>query len=314
MSRVYSVDIAGGNDVVDEIKECVESTYNDNVVQNWGSFGGLFDVNFLKEYHHPILVSSCDGTGSKILLSKKMNRLDTIGEDIVNHCINDILVQGAKPLFFLDTVSSAKLNKSDTVKVIKGVAKACKDNNVALLGGETAEIKQLYQKNVINLEGTIVGVLEKHRLIDGKTYVNKGNVVMALPSSGFHTNGYTVVNQYADQYKGNTDLLASHRCYIKEYQTAVEHKIDVNAMVHVTGGGLTNNPKRVLPKGCFICWERTWKVPEIFTWIQTVSNCSEAEMWEIFNMGLGFLFIISPEQEELFKQVIPESFRVGLIK
>lgn len=313
MSRVYSVDIDAGNKVVQDIKEAVESTYNDNVVQQWGSFGGIFDVNFLKEYNHPLLVSSCDGTGSKILLSKKWNRLHDIGKDLVHHCINDIIVQGATPLFFLDTVSSAKLDIADTVKVVKGVAEACKSYDIALIGGETAEIKHLYQKDTINLEGTIVGVVEKDELIDGKKNVKRGDVVMALPSSGFHTNGWTIVNDYADEYKGKDDLLAIHRCYLHEVKKVKESGLDIHAMVHVTGGGIIDNPKRVIPDDCIMEPEY---LPDtkLFRWVQNVSKCSTGEMLKTFNMGIGFLFIIPSDQENRFKGTIPESFRVGLIK
>lgn len=313
MSRVYSVDINGGNQVVEDIKESVQSTYTDKVVQQWGSFGGIFDVNFLKEYKHPLLVSSCDGTGSKILLSKKWNRLHDIGHDLVHHCINDIIVQGATPLFLLDTVSSAKLNIQDTVTVVKGVAEACKEHGVALLGGETAEIKNLYQKDTINLEGTIVGVVEKDELIDGKRNVVKGDVAMALPSNNFHTNGYSLVNEYAEEYKGEDDLLTIHRCYLHEFQKVKKSKIPIHAMVHITGGGLIENPKRVLPVGLQLHLEYL-PVPKLFDWIQNVSRCPTDEMMKTFNMGVGFLFIIPPEQEDAFKEILPESFRMGIIK
>jgi phosphoribosylamine--glycine ligase/phosphoribosylglycinamide formyltransferase/phosphoribosylformylglycinamidine cyclo-ligase/phosphoribosylamine--glycine ligase/phosphoribosylformylglycinamidine cyclo-ligase len=300
--RKYSVDIEGGNQVVKEIRECIEATYNDRVVSPWGAFAGCLTMNDSRT----VLVSSTDSVGSKILLAQKYGRLDTIGHDLVNHCINDILVMGAKPLFFLDYVASAKLNQQEMVTIIKSVAGACKKYGIPLLGGETAEIKDMYKPGAMDLVGMITGTVDDENLITGEQ-IKEGDLVFGFRSSGFHTNGYTLVNQYATE-DDLDQVLTPHRCYLNE----LKHRLHrVTGLVHITGGGWFDNPKRVLPKNLAMEIKKdSWQVPEVFHWIQQRANISNHEMFKTFNMGIGMLVIVSPQNRNSF----PDATLLGKIK
>jgi phosphoribosylformylglycinamidine cyclo-ligase len=247
-----------------------------------------------------------DSVGSKILAAQKFNKLNQIGEDLVNHCVNDILVMGAVPMFLLDYVASAKLNVNQSAEIVKGVARACKNLGISLIGGETAEIKAMFQPNATDLVGMIVGVTEKDNMITGSN-IKEGDQIMAIPSSGFHTNGYTLVNEYITEENAN-ELLVPHRCYLDYLHDKLQY---ISGLVHITGGGWFDNPKRILPKNLAMeIHKKNWRVPDIFSWIQKKANISEHEMFKTFNMGVGMLVIVPPENLIYFG----ETHFIGRIK
>jgi len=315
------VDIAAGQKATELMKTAVQATFGPEVLSNVGNFGGLFDISSSME-QNPVLVASTDGVGTKTMVATAMNHWNTIGHDIVNHCVNDILVQGARPLFFLDYVASSKLDPEQIAAVVRGIAAACSKVGCALLGGETAEMPGVYQTGELDLVGTVVGIVERNRIIDG-SHIKAGDVILGLPSSGLHTNGYTLARSvlgalnwhepYPDlgDTPGNV-LLAAHRCYLPEVQALWEADIDIRGMAHITGGGLVDNPPRIFPKGLGAVIKRgSWPVPPIFNLIQTLGNISDAEMAHVFNMGLGMLVIMPPEQAERAQQILDASFIVG---
>ncbi len=315
------VDIAAGQRATVLMKTAVQATFGPEVLSNVGSFGGLFDISSPME-QNPVLVASTDGVGTKTMVAAAMNRWDTIGHDIVNHCVNDILVQGARPLFFLDYVASSKLNPEQIATVVRGIAEACSKVGCALLGGETAEMPGVYQTGEMDLVGTVVGIVERNSIIDGSR-IKAGDVILGLPSSGLHTNGYTLaraVLSALDWHKPHPDLgdtpgnvlLASHRCYLREVQALWEAGIDIRGLAHITGGGLIDNPPRIFPDGLGAKIERgSWQIPPIFNVIQQLGNIPDAEMAHAFNMGLGMLVIVPPEQAERAQQVLDEAVVVG---
>jgi phosphoribosylformylglycinamidine cyclo-ligase len=306
------------------MKTAVHATFGPEVLSNVGSFGGLFDISKLKELAAPVLVASTDGVGTKTMVAAQMGRWDTIGQDIVNHCANDILVQGAVPLFFLDYVASSKLNPEQIAAVVGGAAKACQALGCALLGGETAEMPGVYQPGELDLVGTIVGVVDRERLIDG-SHIQAGDVILGLHSSGLHTNGYTLARAALsglDWHEPRADLdgstigealLAVHRPYLREIQTLWQAGITVRGLAHITGGGLIDNPPRIFPKGLGATLRRgSWPEPPIFSLIQRMGEIAEAEMFHVFNMGLGMLVIVPAEQAERAGRALAgELFAVG---
>jgi phosphoribosylamine--glycine ligase / phosphoribosylformylglycinamidine cyclo-ligase len=318
------VDIAAGQRATELMKTAVHATFGPEVLSNVGSFGGLFDISKLKELAAPILVASTDGVGTKTMVAAQMGRWDTIGQDIVNHCANDILVQGATPLFFLDYVASSKLNPEQIAAVVAGAAAACRALGCALLGGETAEMPGVYQPGELDLVGTIVGVVDRERLIDG-SHIQAGDVILGLHSSGLHTNGYTLARAALsglDWHEPRADLdgstigealLAVHRPYLREIQTLWQAGITVRGLAHITGGGLIDNPPRIFPKGLGATLRRgSWPEPPIFSLIQRMGEIAEAEMFHVFNMGLGMLVIVPAEQAERAGRALAgELFAVG---
>lgn len=304
-NRIYPVDVDGGNELVSRIRHNVERTYNKNVISPWGAFAGCYDVSELKEYRHPVLVSSTDSVGSKILLSRKHNDF-RVGHDLVHHCVNDILVMGAKPLFFLDYIASARLSVEHTEIFVNCLSLACQNLNLPLIGGETAEIREMYKKDAVDLVGMIVGVVEKDEMITGEK-IEEGDLVLGIPSSGFHTNGFTLINKYAEE-ENIEELLEPHRCYYNDLKDKLQF---VHGLVHLTGGGWIENPKRILPKKLAMEIEKkTWEVPRLFKWIQKRSKMSNHEMYKTFNMGIGMLVIIPAANREHF----PDLVRLGTIK
>jgi len=326
--RKYPVNIDAGNEVVKRIRTAVESTYTKDVCSPWGAFAGCYS---LMSYWDGLvknscthwgdfmpadtLVSSTDSVGSKILLAKKHGKLHTIGFDLVNHCINDIMVMGAKPLFMLDYVASAKLDPEEMVQIVEGVAAACKKEGVVLLGGETAEIQEMFKPGAIDLVGMIVGIIDNSRdiyqPITGKD-IKAGDVVFGIPSSGFHTNGYTLINQHAtaedvEKYK----LLEPHRCYAFDLKYYTHG--GVHGLIHITGGGWFDNAARIVPGDLTIeididdqttpepNGKYPYKVPDAFRWIQKKANVSETEMYRTFNMGIGMMVIVSAERAPLYQ-------------
>lgn len=303
--KAAGVDIEAGNEAVFRMKQYVQSTFSPHVLTDIGSFGGMFRFNF-PDMTDPVLVSSIDGVGTKVKIAAMMGKYDTIGADLVNHCIDDILVQGARPLFFLDYFASSKLVPGVAEQVVKGMSEACVSAGCALIGGETAEMPGVYMDGELDLAGCIVGLVDRPKIIDGSK-VQPGDVLVGLASSGLHTNGYSLVrkilfedNDYkVDQYVPELGatlgdvLLAPHRCYLKPVMAVLE-EFDVHAMAHLTGGGFYNNIPRVLPIDCQVTVERRyWGVPPIFTLLQDRGNIENSEMHRTFNMGIGMVLVVA---------------------
>ena len=291
------------------IKSMVGSTRTANVIGGIGSFGGLHKVPAGREM---ILVASTDGVGTKLKVAAMMNKHDTVGQDIVNHCVNDILVQGAKPLFFMDYVGAAKFDGNQFKQIVSGLCKACKENHLALLGGETAEMPGLYPQGEYDLVGTIVGCVSKRNLITGKS-IRAGDVMIGLPSGGLQTNGFSLARRvifdldqhsWQDRLPGTNQtfgeaLLAVHRSFLKPVAKLKERKVKINGMAHITGGGFPDNLPRVLPKAVNAEIDRSsWEVPTIFKYIQNRGKVDTEEMYRVFNMGIGFVIIVPKNQVE----------------
>ena len=294
-------------DAVGSIKQMVAATKTASVIGNIGAFGGLHKVPQGKGM---ILVSSADGVGTKLKVAAMMNKHDTVGQDIVNHCVNDILVQGAKPLFFLDYIGTAKVDPVQFKAVVSGLCKACKENKMALLGGETAEMPGLYPAGEYDLVGTIVGCVKKSELITGKS-IRAGDVIIGFPSGGLQTNGFSLARrvifdmcQYSwkdklpgtDQTFGEA-LLAVHKSFLRPVSKLLERKVKITGMAHITGGGFPDNIPRVLPKAVNAEIDRSaWEVPKIFRFIQNQGKVDVDEMYRVFNMGIGFVVILPKNQ------------------
>ena len=283
-----------------------------------GFFGGLFE---LKGYQNPVLVSSVDGVGTKLKIASALNRHDTIGIDLVNHCVNDILTCGAEPLFFLDYIAMGKLVPQEAEAIAKGLAQACREVGCALIGGETAEMPGLYAGKDYDLVGFIIGVVEKEKIIMGKT-IAVGDTIIGLPSSGLHTNGYSLVrkvfgedpsalNTYYPEL-GRTlgeELLEPHRCYYRQLKPVLPL---IKGMAHITGGGLIGNVPRVLPQGMAAQFQsRAWVVPPIFQLIQQRGNVDKNEMYRVFNMGIGMVVICTPQNADQLTQALSEARVIG---
>jgi phosphoribosylformylglycinamidine cyclo-ligase len=319
------VDIAAGQRATELMKTAVQATYGREVLAGLGAFGGLYDAAALKEMAAPVLVASTDGVGTKTKVAARLNRWETIGQDLVNHCVNDILVQGARPLFFLDYVASSKLDPEQIAAVVAGAAQGCQANGCALLGGETAEMPGVYEPGEIDLVGTIIGVVEKGEIVDG-TAVTPGDLVLALPATGLHTNGYTLARKLLDDLEWEQPradlgqsvgeaLLAVHRSYLHEITTLRAGGVPLRGLAHITGGGVLDNLPRILPQGTGATIRRgRWPEPPIFKLLADRGDLSVAELFRTFNMGLGMLVIIAPHDLALAQQILPdELYLVGEI-
>jgi phosphoribosylformylglycinamidine cyclo-ligase len=306
------VDIERSNRAKQRIKELARRTFTRNVLSDIGGFGGLFSLD-RKRLRDPVLVSSVDGVGTKLKIAFEMNLHDTIGADLVNHCVNDIAVQGATPLFFMDYFAAGRIDPEVTEKVVRGMAEACKENGCALIGGETAEMPGFYSPGEYDLAGFIVGVVERKRIITGKD-VRVGDLLIGLPSNGLHTNGYslarrllfTVAGYSPESYVGEirskvgAELMRTHRSYWPVLRRLIEAEV-VAAMAHITGGGITENLPRVLPKGTAAVVELgSWTSPPIFEHLRSLGNVPQGEMMRTFNMGIGMVLVV-PEAK--FKKV-----------
>jgi phosphoribosylformylglycinamidine cyclo-ligase len=322
--RRAGVDIAAGNRATELMKAAVHATYTPQVLSQTGAFGGLYDASVLKTMDAPVLVASTDGVGTKTMVAAKVNRWDTIGQDLVNHCVNDILVQGAKPLFFLDYVASSKLHPEQIAQVVGGCAVACREVGAALLGGETAEMPGVYQAGELDLAGTIIGIVERDKIVDG-SHIRTGDTVLALPSTGLHTNGYSLARKALadlDWHLPHTALetsigdalLAIHRCYLREVLFLQSEGIDLRGLAHITGGGVIDNLPRILPDDVHaVIKRRTWDEPPIFALIQEYGGVSTEEMFHAFNMGLGMLLIVPSTDVAKAQVLLPELRVVGEI-
>lgn len=302
------------------MKAAVQSTYGPHVLSDVGTFGGLFAGSFLKTMDKPVLVASMDGVGTKTKVAARLNRWDTIGQDLVNHCINDILVQGAEPLFFLDYVASSQLDPAQIAAIVGGMALACRAAGCALLGGETAEMPGVYEPNEVDVVGTIIGVVDQDHLIDGRQ-IQAGDIILNLPSTGLHTNGFSLARRVlADLdwtawredlgYSIGDALLAVHESYLTPIRQLRAVGVEIRGLAHITGGGVIDNLPRILPEGLGATIQLgTWSIPPIFTLIQGLADIATHELYRVFNMGLGMLVIIPPHQRSL----VPHLNQVGAI-
>ncbi|MCB8943312.1 MAG: phosphoribosylformylglycinamidine cyclo-ligase [Ardenticatenaceae bacterium] len=317
------VDIEAGNRATALMKTAVQATFGPEVLSGVGAFGGLYSVGKLKHMESPTLVASTDGVGTKTKVAAQLKRWDTIGFDIVNHCVNDILVQGGRPLFFLDYVASAKLDPEQIATIVQGVAAACKAVGCALLGGETAEMPGVYHEGAVDLVGTVVGVVERGEIINGQR-IEAGDVILGLPSTGLHTNGFTLARQVLaglDWREVRAELgmsvgealLQPHRAYLGEIGRLQEAHVDVRGLAHITGGGLIDNPPRIFPDGLGARLRRgAWPEPPIFGLIQQLGEIDSLEMCHVFNMGLGMLVVVPPTDVALVQELLGEAvFVVG---
>jgi phosphoribosylformylglycinamidine cyclo-ligase len=314
--KAAGVDIEAGDKTVEQIKQFAKSTFNQNVLSEIGLFGAFYQLN-IHDYKEPVLVSSVDGVGTKLKIAFAVDKHDTVGQDLVNHCVNDIAVSGAKPLFFLDYLAFGKLIPEKAAKIIEGFSIACKQNNCALIGGETAEMPGLYTENEYDMSGTIVGIIDKPKIIDGKE-IKKGDILLGFSSNGLHTNGYSLARKVLlNKFKINErpegfdstlgeELLRIHKSYLKLITHLREH-IKVKGLSHITGGGIIGNTKRILPENLSlkINWDR-WEIPSIFKLIQEVGKISDAEMRAVFNMGIGLIAIVPAKDEHKIIQLSNE--------
>ncbi len=302
--RDSGVDIDAANEAVGRIKGHVRSTFGPEVLADIGGFGGLFAFDKSK-YEDPVLVASTDGVGTKLKIAFALDRHDTVGIDLVSHCINDILVQGARPLFFLDYISVGRLKPHVIEEIVKGLAAGCREGGCALIGGETAEMPGLYADGEYDLAGTIVGVVERGSLILGKS-IKPGDMILGLPSTGLHTNGYSLARKICFDLAGlsptdyvselgtsiGEELLKPHRCYEKALRPFIRKGI-IKGMAHITGGGFYDNIPRILPEGCRAhIMKGSWPVLPIFEYLASKGNVPENDMYRTFNMGIGMVVVI----------------------
>ncbi len=302
------------------MKAAVQSTYGPHVLSDVGAFGGLFAGSFLKAMAKPVLVASMDGVGTKTKVAARLNCWNTIGQDLVNHCINDILVQGAEPLFFLDYVASSQLDPAQIAAIVGGMALACRAAGCALLGGETAEMPGVYAPNEVDVVGTIIGVVDQDHVIDGRQ-IQAGDIILNLPSTGLHTNGFSLARRVLADLDWTTwredlgcsigdALLAVHESYLGQVRQMRAAGVEIRGLAHITGGGIIDNLPRILPEGLGATIQLgTWSIPPIFTLIQGLADIATLELYRVFNMGLGMLVVIPADQRSL----VPELIQVGQI-
>ena len=324
--RDAGVDIDAGDALVDRIKPFAKRTMRREVLGGIGGFGALFEIS--KKYKEPVLVSGTDGVGTKLKLAFHLNKHDTVGQDLVAMSVNDILVQGAEPLFFLDYFACGKLDVDTATEVIKGIARGCELAGCALIGGETAEMPSMYPDGEYDLAGFAVGAVEKSKIIDGRT-ICPGDVVLGLASSGAHSNGYSLVRKIIERANPdiNADfhgqplrdvLMAPTRIYVKPLLKLME-TLPVKGMAHITGGGLVENVPRVLPENvAAVLGQKDWPLPPLFQWLQKEGNVADAEMHRVFNCGIGMVVIVAAEQADAAQKLLGDAgetvYRIGRIE
>jgi phosphoribosylformylglycinamidine cyclo-ligase len=326
------VDIDLGNKVKATLPQLLASTHRKEVLGKVGGFGGLFQLD-LKKYREPILVSSVDGVGTKLKIAFALDKHDTIGADLVNHCVNDIAVLGAEPLFFLDYLGTGKLEPHVFTDIIKGFARACAENNCALIGGETAQMPGFYQAGEYDVSGTIVGVVEKSKMLNGQKTIKRGDVVIGIESSGLHTNGYSLGRKIFFEQLGykpkdkvpglkksiGEELLKEHVSYgplVQKLLKKFNGKLDlVRAFAHITGGGFVDNIPRVLPKSLDVVIKKgSWEMLPIFKIIAEKSGVPDEELYQVFNMGIGMVSIVSAEKaDDVLKFIRAQKHKAWLI-
>jgi phosphoribosylformylglycinamidine cyclo-ligase len=313
------VDIDAGNDTVEKIKNDVKSTFSKNVLTGLGSFGSLYDLKPLfEQYKNPVLVQSIDGVGTKTIIARKLKKFDTIGIDLLSACANDILVMGATPITFLDYIANDKLFPEIVKEIVSGMVKACKETNVSLVGGETAEMPDTYLPGEHDLVGVITGIVDKDKIITGE-HITPGDIVLGLPSSGLHTNGFSLarkiffeigqysVNSRIEELEKNVGLtlLEPHINYTNHVLKVLEKKINIKGIAHITGGGLIENIPRILPQGCGAeLIKESWPSLPVFDVMKKIGDVDSHEMFRAFNMGIGMVFILDPQDVTLFKKAL----------
>jgi phosphoribosylformylglycinamidine cyclo-ligase len=323
------VDIAAAERATALMKRAVQATYTPEVLAGLGAFGGLYDAAALRDMVAPILVASTDGVGTKTLVAAQLKRWESIGYDLVHHCVNDILVQGARPLFFLDYVATGRLDPAQIATVVTGVANACRDVGAALLGGETAEMPAVYHEGAVDLVGTIIGVVDRSALLDGST-IAVGDRILGLPASGLHTNGYSLVRRLVSDLDWTNYLLPAteagpplplgdvllrrHRCYLEPIMVLRRAGVEIHGLAHITGGGIPGNLPRILPPGTAAQIRRgTWSELPIFGVLQKKGAIDDAAMFQTFNMGLGMLVVLPAAEAALARQLLDDATVVGEI-
>ncbi|HLK69227.1 MAG TPA: phosphoribosylformylglycinamidine cyclo-ligase [Bryobacteraceae bacterium] len=325
--RDAGVDIDEADRAVSSIKKLARQTFTKGVLTDIGSFGAAFE---LTKFRRPVLVSSADGVGTKLKVAFLTGRHDTVGEDLVNHCVNDIAVQGALPLFFLDYFAVGKLHADIAAAVVSGIARGCRQNGCALIGGETAEMPGMYSESEYDLAGFIVGAAERSELLTGKT-IRPGDVLLALPSNGLHTNGYSLARKLLFEVAGHTPetvlpevgsaladiLLATHRSYLKPLRALIAAKL-LRGAAHITGGGITDNTPRMLPKGLAVTIDTSsWTIPPIFDVMRKIGNIPEGDFRRTFNLGAGMIFAVpargAARAESILSRLKETPFRIGSV-
>jgi len=319
------VSIDNANLAVAKIREYARSTFNERTLTEIGSFGGMFAGAF-PNMSEPILVASADGVGTKLKLAFDTGIHNTVGADLVNHCVNDILVQGARPLFFLDYFATGKLEPDVTASVVEGMARACRENGCVLLGGETAEMPSMYADGEYDLAGFIVGVVDKPKVIDGKSIV-PGDVVLGIPSTGLQTNGYSLARKLFFEVGGYTPdsyieelgttvgeaLLATHASFLRPLEGLLDSGV-IKGLVHITGGGFLENIPRILPEGVSVEINRgTWPELPIFGMMQRLGNVDEKEMFRTFNMGIGMIVVVAETEKDVVNANFGECYEIGKV-
>jgi len=327
--RDAGVDIDAANRATEKIKELARGTFNARTLSEIGSFGGMFDGAF-PEIRRPVLVASADGVGTKLKIAFATNTHNTIGQDLVNHCVNDILVQGARPLFFLDYIATGKLSPDVVTGIVAGIAKGCRENNCVLLGGETAEMPGFYGDGEYDVAGFIVGVVDRDKTIDGQS-ITPGDLVLGLPSIGLHTNGYSLARKLFFDDAGYTPatylddlgetigaaLLKPHLSYLPLLEGLIDSGL-IKGLAHITGGGLLENIPRILPEGTAVKIRRgSWSVLPIFQLLQDMGKVEEAEMYRTFNMGIGMVVVCSTRDAAAIRrhseQKGTQTFEIGSV-
>ena len=325
--RDAGVDIDAGDQLVENIKPFAKRTMRPEVLGGLGGFGALVEIS--KKYQNPVLVSGTDGVGTKLKLAFEWDIHHTVGIDLVAMSVNDILVQGAEPLFFLDYFACGKLDVARATDVIKGIAEGCEQSGCALIGGETAEMPGMYPEGEYDLAGFAVGVVEKSKVINGRS-IRPGDVVLGLASNGAHSNGYSLIRKIIERSNPNLDaefdggktlrqaIIAPTRLYVKPILAALE-KFEIKGMAHITGGGLTENIPRVLPENCVAQIDaQSWPLPKLFQWLQQAGNVERQEMYRTFNCGIGMAVIVPAEQADAAQAFLAEQgetvYRLGTIR
>ena len=319
------VDIDAGNEALDRIKDGVKSTFTSNVLTGLGSFGSLYDLKpILENYDHPVMVQSIDGVGTKTIIARKLGKFDTIGIDLLSAAANDILVMGARPLTFLDYIANDKLKPEIVEEIVSGMVKACKEAGVSLVGGETAEMPDTYLPGEHDLVGIITGVVEKEKIITGEN-IKAGDVVLGLPSSGLHTNGYSFARKLFFDIGGydvndtipeleksvGLTLLEPHINYTNHVFSVLDKCIDVKGIAHITGGGLVENIPRILPDGCGVEIKKgSWPSLPVFDVMQYIGDVDEDEIYRTFNMGIGMVFIVNSVDVASVKNALKDLMEV----
>ncbi|MBX3001987.1 MAG: phosphoribosylformylglycinamidine cyclo-ligase [Caldilineaceae bacterium] len=315
------VDIDAATRAVDLMKTAIRRTYTPSVLADVGSFGGLFALENLSA--QPVLVASTDGVGTKVKLAAQLGRWNGVGHDIVNHCVNDILVQGARPLFFLDYIATSKIIPEAVAEVVTGIAEACEAVGCALLGGETAEMPGVYAEGAFDVAGTVVGLVDRGAILPRIDQMRAGDLLIGLPSSGPHTNGYSLIRRIVDGRDLNESidgvpladaLLAPHRCYLPHYRALTAADVTVKGMAHLTGGGFVDNIPRVLPDGLAARIRRSaWERPILFQKLVEWSGMDEDEAYRVFNMGIGMVLIVGSDEIAQFQKTLPEARIIGAL-